>query len=136
MALAPIPGGSQGAFAFLGGVPLVLWNTSKVKDAAAQWIMFATNAQNVGDLDRAAGELPGRKSLATQAPWNAYPWNVFINQLPHAYPYQYPAPEIPQMGGLEVSAVQTAVQSVALGKASLDQATQTLCSTINSALGQ
>jgi ABC-type glycerol-3-phosphate transport system substrate-binding protein len=136
MALAPIPGGPQGTFAFLGGVPLVLWNTSKVKDAAAAWITFATSADNVGVLDRAAGELPGRKSQASQAPWNAAPWKVFVDQLANAVPYQYPAPEIPQMGGLEVAAVQTAVQSVALGKATLDQAAQTLCSTINKALSQ
>jgi hypothetical protein len=40
------------------------------------------------------------------------------------------------MGGLEVSAVQTAVQSVALGKSSLDEATKTLCNTINEAVSQ
>jgi multiple sugar transport system substrate-binding protein len=135
-ALAPVPGGAKGMFAFLGGWPLVLWNTSKVKDAAAEWIVFATSSDNVGELDRAAGELPGRPSLTSQAPWNADPWKVFIDELPHAVPYLYPAEMIPQMGSLETSTVQTAVQSVALGQASLDEATKTLCETINTALSQ
>ena len=136
MGVAPVPSGPKGQFAFLGGWPLVLWNTSKVKDAAAAWIMFATNAENVVELDRAAGQLPGRVSGASLDPWNKEPYTVFLGQMPNAYPYQYPDPEIPQMGGLEVAAVQTAVQSVALGKASLDEATKTLCNTINEALSQ
>ena len=136
MGVATVPSGPKGKFAFLGGWPLVLWNTSKVKDAAAAWIMFATNAENVVELDRAAGQLPGRVSGASLDPWNKEPYTVFLGQMPNAYPYQYPDPEIPQMGGLEVSAVQTAVQSVALGKASLDEATKTLCNTINEAVSQ
>jgi ABC-type glycerol-3-phosphate transport system substrate-binding protein len=136
MAVATVPSGPKGKFAFLGGWPLVLWNTSRVKDAAAAWIMFATNAENVVELDRAAGQLPGRVSGASLDPWNKEPYTVFLGQMPNAYPYQYPDPEIPQMGGLEVSAVQTAVQSVALGKSSLDEATKTLCNTINEAVSQ
>lgn len=136
MAVAPVPSGPKGQFAFLGGWPLVLWNTSKVKDAAAAWIMFATSPENVVELDRAAGELPGRVSNAHLDPWSSDPYTVFLGQMPNAYPYQYPDAEIPQMGGLEVAAVQTAVQAVALGQASLDDATKTLCSTINQALSQ
>ena len=134
MAVAPVPSGPKGQFAFLGGWPLVLWNTSKVKDAAAAWILFATSPENVVELDRAAGELPGRVSNAALAPWSSEPYTVFLGQMPNAYPYQYPDAEIPQMGGLEVAAVQTAVQAVALGQASIDDATTTLCSTINDAL--
>jgi len=136
MAVAPVPSGPKGQFAFLGGWPLVLWNTSKVKDAAAAWIMFATSAENVVELDRAAGELPGRRSNAQLDPWNKDPYTVFLGQMPNAYPYQYPDPEIPQMGGLETAAVQTAVQAVALGQSSLDDATAKLCSTINDALSK
>ena len=44
--------------------------------------------------------------------------------------------KIPQMGGLETDTVQTAVQSVALGTATVGQATSTLCSAINSAVGK
>jgi multiple sugar transport system substrate-binding protein len=136
MAVAPVPSGPKGQFAFLGGWPLVLWNASKVKDAAAQWIMFATNAENVLQLDRAAGQLPGRVSNAQMDPWNKDPYTVFLGQMPRAFPYQYPDAEIPQMGGLEPAAVQTAVQAVALGQASLDSATATLCKTINDALSK
>jgi ABC-type glycerol-3-phosphate transport system substrate-binding protein len=136
MGIAQIPSGPKGQFAFLGGWPLVLWNDSQVKDAAAKWIMFATNAENVVELDRAAGQLPGRASAASLEPWNAEPYTTVLGQLPNAYPYQYPDPEIPQMGGLEVAAVQTAVQAVALDQASLDDATKALCDTINEALAQ
>jgi maltose-binding protein MalE len=62
---------------------------------------------------------------------------VFSKQIAtDAFPYQYPHPEIPQMGGLETDTVQTAVQSVALGTATVDQATSTLCSAINTAVGK
>jgi multiple sugar transport system substrate-binding protein len=136
MAVAPVPSGPKGQFAFLGGWPLVLWNASKVKDAAAAWIMFATDPENVVELDRAAGELPGRASNAQLDPWNKEPYTVFLGQMPRAFPYQYPDQEIPQMGGLEPTAVQTAVQAVALGQASIDSATTSLCSTINDALSK
>jgi maltose-binding protein MalE len=54
----------------------------------------------------------------------------------YAYPYQYPDPEIPQMGTLEVDAVQTAVQSVMLGQASVDDATLALVDRINEVLNR
>ena len=40
------------------------------------------------------------------------------------------------MGALEVDAVQTAVQSVMLGQASIDDATVALCDRINEALSR
>jgi ABC-type glycerol-3-phosphate transport system substrate-binding protein len=87
-------------------------------------------------LAKASGLLPGRKSIVDTEPWNTPPLDVFARQLEFAYPYQYPDPEIPQMGALEVDAVQTAVQSVMLGQASVDEATVALCDRINEALSR
>jgi multiple sugar transport system substrate-binding protein len=135
--IAEIPAGPKGQFGFLGGWPLVLWKNSQNKDAAFKWIRFATDPDGyLPQLAAASGILPGRKSIVDVAPWNTAPLDVFAKQLAFAYPYQYPAPEIPQMGALEVDAVQTAVQSVMLGQASIDDATVALCARINDALSR
>ena len=97
--------------------------------------MYVTDpAQAMSPFCYGAGQLPGRKSLADKAPWTAMPNKIFIDQLNFAYPYQYPYREIPQMGSLEVSAVQTAVQNVMLGRATVDQATKDLVTHINAVL--
>ena len=133
--LAYVPQGPAGRFGFLGGWPLVLWKSSENKDAAFKWIRFATDPDGyLAQLAAASSLLPGRRSLAGGEPWNTEPWNVFAEQLEFAYPYQYPDPEIPQMGALEVDAVQTAVQSVMLGEATVDEATVALCDRINAVL--
>jgi ABC-type glycerol-3-phosphate transport system substrate-binding protein len=135
--IAEIPAGPAGQFGFLGGWPLVLWKNSQNKDAAFKWIRFATDPDGyLPQLAKASGLLPGRKSIVDVEPWNTPPLDIFAKQLEIAYPYQYPAPEIPQMGALEVDAVQTAVQSVMLGQASVDDATVALCDRINEALSR
>jgi ABC-type glycerol-3-phosphate transport system substrate-binding protein len=113
----------------------VLWNTSEHKDAAAKWIMFAAH-DGLKGLATAGGFIPGNITLAHQAPWTSFPYPLFVKQLQDAKPYQYPAQAIPQMGQLEVNTVQTAIQAIALGKQNDDQATQTLCDTINSVLSR
>ena len=60
---------------------------------------------------------------------------TFLDALQIAQPYQYPDAEIPEMGTLEVDAVQTAVQGVMLGQ-SIDEATAALCERINSELAR
>jgi maltose-binding protein MalE len=55
----------------------------------------------------------------------------FASQLTKAQPYQYPDPEIPQMGQIETSTVQAAVQRVATGQQSVDKSTSQMCSEIN-----
>jgi ABC-type glycerol-3-phosphate transport system substrate-binding protein len=135
--IAPIPAGPKGQFGFLGGWPLVLWKASKNPDAAWKWIKFATDpAGALLKLSNATGNIPGRKSIGNEAPWNEPPLDVFVKQMDIAYPYQYPDPEIPQMGTLEVDAVQTAVQSVMLGQSSVDDATASLVDRINSVLAR
>ncbi len=135
--IAEIPAGPEGKFGFLGGWPLVLWKNSQNKDAAFAWIRFATDPDGyLPQLAAASGLLPGRKSIVDVEPWNTEPLDVFATQLEFAYPYQYPAPEIPQMGALEVDAVQTAVQSVMLGQATVDEATVALCARIDEALSR
>jgi ABC-type glycerol-3-phosphate transport system substrate-binding protein len=135
--IAEIPAGPAGQFGFLGGWPLVLWKNSQNKDAAFRWIRFATDPDGyLPQLAAASGLLPGRKSIVDVEPWNTEPLDVFATQLGFAYPYQYPAPEIPQMGALEVDAVQTAVQSVMLGQATVDEATVALCARIDEALSR
>lgn len=133
--IAPIPAGPAGQFGFLGGWPLVMWNGTENPDAAWRWIKFATDPDGyLGQLAASTGNLPGKRSIVDQAPWNEPPLDVFAEQMEFAYPYQYPDPEIPQMGALEVDAVQTAVQSVMLGEATVDEATLALVERINSAL--
>lgn len=133
--IATIPAGPAGQFGFLGGWPLVLWKTAKDKDAAFAWIKFATDPNGyLPQLAKASSMLPGRRSLANTEPWDTAPLDTFGKQLEFAYPYQYPDPEIPQMGSLEVDAVQTAVQSVMLGQASVDDATLKLVARVNDAL--
>lgn len=135
--IAEIPAGPAGQFGFLGGWPLVLWKNAQNKDAAFRWIRFATDPDGyLGQLAAASSLLPGRKSIVDVEPWNTEPLDVYARQLGFAYPYQYPDPEIPQMGALEVDAVQTAVQSVMLGQASVDDATVALCDRINEALSR
>lgn len=133
--VAPVPSGAEGRFGFLGGWPLVMWKTAKDKEATFKWIRFATDPDGyLYQLATTLGQLPGRKSLVSKEPWTAAPLDVFAKQLDEAYPYQYPNAEIPQMGSLEVDAVQTAVQSVMLGQASVDDATLALVDRVNSAL--
>lgn len=135
--VSTIPSGPAGQFGFLGGWPLVLWKTSKNPDAAFRWIRYATDPSGgLPGLSTASGNLPGKKSLSTSGQWAEAPFNVFVEQMDYAYPYQYPDAEIPQMGSLEVDAVQTAVQAVMLGQADVDQATLNLVSHINDVLSR
>jgi len=135
--IAPIPAGPAGQFGFLGGWPLVLWNASKNPDAAFRWIRYATDPEGaLPALSAASGNIPGKRSIADTDPWNVAPRNVFIEQMEFAYPYQYPEPEIPQMGTLEVDAIQTAVQAVLLEQADVDTATLNLVQHINDVLSR
>jgi ABC-type glycerol-3-phosphate transport system substrate-binding protein len=130
--IASIPAGPSGQYGFLGGWPLVMWKTSQHKDAAAKWIEFATSPKGgLNTIAKVSGILPGRKSLTNQAPWNTAPMSSFASQLTKAQPYQYPDPEIPQMGQIETSTVQAAVQRVATGQQSVDTSTAQMCSEIN-----
>ncbi len=140
--VAPIPAGPAGRFGFLGGWPLVLWNESKVKDAAWKWIKYATDPEGgLPGIAAAANLPPGRQSIAEQwlesydEPWRSQ-FRVFLDGLAYAQPYQYPDPEIPQMATLEVDAVQTAVQNVMLEVETVDQATVSLCQRINEVLSR
>jgi ABC-type glycerol-3-phosphate transport system substrate-binding protein len=135
--IAPIPAGPAGQFGFLGGWPLVLWKASKNPDAAFRWIRYATDPKGaLPALSTASGNIPGKRSIADQEPWNAAPLNVFTEQMEYAYPYQYPEPEIPQMGTLEVDAIQTAVQAVLLEQSDVDTATLDLVQHINDVLSR
>jgi multiple sugar transport system substrate-binding protein len=132
-----IPEGPKGRFGFLGGWPLVLWKTSKNPDAAFKWMRFASDPKGaLPELANATGNMPGSRDLIDMEPWNTEPMKVFADQMEVAYPYQYPDEEIPQMGTLEVDAVQTAVQSVMLGQASVDDATLALVDRINEVLSR
>jgi ABC-type glycerol-3-phosphate transport system substrate-binding protein len=133
--IAEVPAGPTIRAGFLGGWPLVLWNTSEHKDAAAKWIMFATH-DGLKSLATAGGFIPGNITLAHETPWTDFPYPLFVKQLQDAKPYQFPAEAIPQMGQLEVDTVQKAIQAVALGKQDDDQATKTLCDNINAVLSR
>jgi ABC-type glycerol-3-phosphate transport system substrate-binding protein len=114
-----------------------MWQTSTHKAAAAKWIEYATSPKGaMNAIDSVSGFLPGRVSLMTQAPWTSTPWTQFARQMKTAYPYQYPAPEIPQMGKIEVETVQDAVQRVASGAQNVDQSTAQLCQTMNAELAK
>lgn len=133
--IAMIPEGPEGRFGFLGGWPLVLWKNSKNPDAAFKWMRYASDPQGaLPSLAKATGNLPGNRDLIDLEPWNKEPMKVFADQMEVAYPYQYPHEEIPQMGTLEVDAVQTAVQSVMLEQATVDDATVALVDRINEVL--
>lgn len=133
--LAYIPAGPKGRYGFLGGWPLVMWSQGKNQAAAFKFVRYATDpAKAMNTLCQGLGNLPGRKSLADQAPWNKMPVNIFMKQLQFSYPYQYPAAEIPQMGALEPDVVQTAVQAVATGKSTVEQATKDMVTHINQVL--
>jgi multiple sugar transport system substrate-binding protein len=139
--IAPVPAGPEGRFGFLGGWPLVLWNTSQHPDEAWAWIRYATDPEGgLAQLSETAALTPGKQPMTEQ--WlNSFdsPWKermqVIVDQMSYAYPYQYPEPEIPQMATLEVDAIQTAVQDVLLGK-SVDDATVELCARINDVLSR
>ena len=133
--ISPIPAGPAGQFGFLGGWPLVLWKASKNPDAAFRWIRYATDpAGGLPALSAASGNIPGKRSMADSGQWAEAPFSVFTEQMEYAYPYQYPEAEIPQMGTLEVDAVQTAVQAVLLGQSDVDGATLDLVQRINDVL--
>ena len=135
--IAPIPAGPEGTFGFLGGWPLVLWNNSKHKDAAAKWIHYATSPDGaLSSIAQTSGILPGRKSLATKSPWTDAPYGQFAKQLGNAYAYQYPAGPSPKMGEIETASIQTAVQEVATGALNVNDATTQLCTDINKILGK
>jgi ABC-type glycerol-3-phosphate transport system substrate-binding protein len=107
-----------------------------VKDAAAKFILFATHGEPLKNMGIASGFIPGSISLAQGAPWDADPYPLFVEQLQDARPYQYPGEAIPQMGQLEVDTIQKAVQAVALGQQSIDDATTQLCATIDEVLAR
>lgn len=132
--IAKVPAGPANRSGFLGGWPLVMWNASEHKDAAGEFIMFATHGDAFKQLAIAGGFIPGSVSLAKEAPWTEQPYPVFVEQLQDARPYQYPSQAIPQMGQLEVDTIQKAVQAVALGQKDIDQATSDLCTDINAVL--
>jgi multiple sugar transport system substrate-binding protein len=135
--IAPIPAGPKGTFGFLGGWPLVMWKSSKVPDAAAKWMHYATSPQGaLSAIAQTSGILPGRTSLASKTPWNEAPYAAFSKQLANAYAYQYPAGPSPKMGQIETASIQTAVQDVATGQMNVDDATTQLCSQINGILAQ
>lgn len=135
--VAPIPAGPEGRFGFLGGWPLVLWSSSDVKDAAAEWIHWVTSPQGaLSEISQGPGYPPGRRSAAQEPPWTDFPMNVVIEGLEYAYPYQYPDPEIPQMGAIEVETIQAAVQRVAIGAATPEESTAQLCSDLNAFLSR
>lgn len=137
VAISMVPSGPEGRFGFLGGWPLVLWNASQDKEAAAKWILFATRPEGaLKELSITSGMIPGSISLAQEAPWNEYPFTVFVEQLQFSAPYQYPDEAIAQMGQLEVDTIQSAIQSVALGLSDVDQATVALCQQINAVLSR
>jgi ABC-type glycerol-3-phosphate transport system substrate-binding protein len=130
--IAPIPAGPEGRFGFLGGWPLVMWDSTDVPDAAAKWIHFATSPQGaLSEIAATSGILPGRVSLASDAPWNEEPYVGFAEQLAEAYPYQHPSEPSPHMGEIETAAIQTAVQQVATGALDVDEATSELCAQID-----
>ena len=137
LGVASIPSGPKGQYGFLGGWPLVMWNTSKVKDAAAKWIHYATSPDGaLSKIAQTSGILPGRKSLTTKSPWTDAPYDQFATQLSKAYAYQYPAGPSPKMGEIETASIQTAVQQVATGALNVDDATTQLCTDINKILGK
>lgn len=134
--IVKIPAGPVNRSGFLGGWPLVLWDASENKEAAAKWILFATHGDVLKDMAVASGYLPGQISIATGAPWDAFPYPLFTEQLQDARPYQYPSEPLAQMGQLEVDTIQKAVQAVALGQQTVDEATAQLCDTINEVLAR
>ena len=134
--IAKIPAGPVNRSGFLGGWPLVLWNASEHKEAAAKWILFATHGDVLKDMAVASGFIPGSIPLAQGAPWDAFPYPLFVEQLQDARPYQYPSAPLAQMGQIEVDTIQKAVQAVALGQQSVDEATTQLCTTINEVLAR
>jgi multiple sugar transport system substrate-binding protein len=134
--IAMVPAGPKGRAGFLGGWPLVLWKASEHKEDAAKWIMFVTHGDALRSLATAANFIPGAVSIAKGPPWNSAPYALFVDQLKDAKPYQYPSEAIPQMGQLEVDTIQKAVQAVALGQQSVDEATAQLCATIDEVLAR
>jgi ABC-type glycerol-3-phosphate transport system substrate-binding protein len=135
--IAMVPEGPEGRAGFLGGWPLLLWNESEVKDAAAKWIMYATRPEGaLRQISEVSGAIPGSIKLAAEAPWNAAPYALFVEQLQDARPYQYPDQAIPQMGQLEVDTIQKAIQAVALDQATVEEATTQLCADINAVLAR
>ncbi len=134
--IAMVPAGPKGREGFLGGWPLVLWNASSNKDAAAKWIMYATHGEGLKALATAGGFIPGSIEIAKQAPWDTFPYKLFVEQLQNARPYQYPHEAIAQMGQLEVDTIQKAVQAVALGQKDEDAATKQLCVDIDKTLAR
>ena len=134
--IVKIPAGPVNRSGFLGGWPLVLWDASQVKDAAAKFILYATHGEPLKSMAVASGFVPGNISLAKGAPWDAYPYPLFVEQLAESRPYQYPSQAIAEMGQLEVDTIQKAVQAVALGQQSIDDATTQLCDTINEVLSR
>jgi ABC-type glycerol-3-phosphate transport system substrate-binding protein len=139
MRVAPIPAGPEGRFGFLGGWPLVLWSSSNVKDAAFEFIKYATGPEGgLAAFSQAAVFPPGRRSVVDSwlsnfdEPWRSE-FQAFVEQFEFAYPYQYPDPEIPQMGTLEVDTIQSAVQAVMLG-GDIDEAVANMCDRMNTTL--
>ena len=130
-----IPAGPAGQFGFLGGWPLIVWK-GQSEAAAAKFVHYATSGAPLKELLLVSGSLPPLKSMQNEAPWNTEPLATFAAGMNHAYPYQYPAQEIPQMGDIETETIQNAVQRVATKQATVEESTKQLVQEINSKLGK
>lgn len=134
------PSGPAGRFAFGAGWPLVVWRqaaSSGVANAAKAFAEFEGGPNGAATALNREGTDPGNLETIQEPFWNTGYMKTFTQTLiKYGVPYQYPMPEIPQMGELEVNTVQTAVESVATGSATVDQATSTLCASINKVMGK
>lgn len=106
-----------------------------MKDAAARWVLYATSPEGgLQELSVKSGMIPARRSTAAGTPWDGYPFTVFSAQMERAFPYQYPNEPIPQMAQIEVRTIQTAIQAMALGQKTADEAALAICSEIDGIL--
>ena len=135
--IAKVPAGPANRSGFLGGWPLVLWDASQDKDAAAKWIMFATRpAARSGRSPMVSGFIPGSITLAQGRRGTPPPTRSSSSSSRRRGRTSIPTRRSPQMGQLEVDTIQKAIQAVALGQETVDQATTQLCADINEVLAR
>jgi multiple sugar transport system substrate-binding protein len=134
VAVAVIPGGKAGRFAYAGGTPLVMWNPSKHKEEAWQFIAHITKKENLIRFAKVSGQLPPRGSLANDEYYRKYPYSVYLEQLKHTAALTYPNENIPQMGVISQTIIQDAIQAILAGNMTPKQAAAKVANDIDQIL--
>jgi multiple sugar transport system substrate-binding protein len=115
---APLPGPDGAGASIAGGSSLVVFGTSKVKDAAGQWIEYLSRPDVQRRFHELTGDLPPRRAAWTEGRLAEDPYaRAFRDQLERVKP----APKVPEWERI-ANELRLVAERTAHGELSIDQA--------------